>query len=107
MFLPNFEIFPIRTCGLGLWIGIMIAGLSFNARYYYQGRRQAMLSDQNGSVREIEISETPAERDEVGGNENNLERQSSLSSAFSRIIPNTQINSSWLMRRTRRQQQTA
>lgn len=92
----------IYASELGLWIGIMIAGLLFNTRYYYQKRRRATVSDHFRDVREAEHSATSTERDEAA-NEINLERQSSLSSAFSRIIPNTHIGTSWLMRRTRRQ----
>lgn len=85
----------IYASELGLWIGIMIAGLLFHAKNYIRSRRQQQI---NQTTIEIHSNE-----DEL-----RLERQSSVSSAFSRIIPNTQLNSSWLMRRTtRRQQQTA
>lgn len=88
----------IYASELGLWIGIMLAGVTFNVRYYIQARHHTVLSDHPS-----EINDT---REEVA-RDNQLERQSSVSSAFSRIIPNTQIGSSWLMRRTRRQQQIA
>ncbi|PWN37091.1 uncharacterized protein FA14DRAFT_159295 [Meira miltonrushii] len=88
----------IYASELGLWIGIILAGLVINARYYIQARRQIIPSN--------DLPEINDAREEVA-QENQLERQSSVSSAFSRIIPNTQMGSSWLMRRTRRQQQVA
>lgn len=93
----------IYASELVLWIGILIAGLAFNFRTYVHVTLSHHHDIPAVQPDGQQTPQDPEPEEALQGAEHRPESVHSVSSAFSRVIPEVHRSSNWLMRRARRQ----